>query len=132
MCECKWDLIMSDVEQTGKNRIGAGKPGPGRPKGSPNKNTKALREMILKALDDVGGEKYLARQAIENPGPFMTLVGKVQPTSGDLTVAEQLDQMDDETLDREIARLSAATAAKHWTTAEIFRMRPPPCGRCCF
>ena len=36
--------------------------------------------MILGALSDVGGRDYLARQAMENPGPFMTLVGKVLPT----------------------------------------------------
>lgn len=41
--------------------------------------TKQVKEMILGALDRVGGEAYLARQAEENPGPFMTLVGKVLP-----------------------------------------------------
>jgi len=35
--------------------------------------------MILGALSDVGGRDYLARQAVENPGCFMTLVGKVLP-----------------------------------------------------
>lgn len=37
--------------------------------------------MILGALDDVGGQAYLARQAEENPGPFLTLIGKVLPMS---------------------------------------------------
>ena len=35
--------------------------------------------MILGALEDAGGQKYLKRQAEENPGPFMTLVAKVLP-----------------------------------------------------
>ena len=41
--------------------------------------------MILGALDGVGGQAYLERQAEENPGPFLTLIGKVPPTtlSGD-------------------------------------------------
>jgi len=56
------------------------KPGPGRKKGVPNKNTAQLRDMILKALDIKGGPEYLARQADENPGPFMGLLGKVLPT----------------------------------------------------
>jgi hypothetical protein len=60
----------------------AGKPAAsGRKPGTPNKENKALREMILGALDKVGGEDYLARQAIENPGPFMGLIGKVLPTT---------------------------------------------------
>ena len=53
--------------------------GKGRPKGAVNKNTAALKDMILGALEKVGGEQYLARQANENPGPFMTLIGKVLP-----------------------------------------------------
>lgn len=58
------------------NRGNAGK---GRPKGSSNKTTAQLKDMILKALDDKGGAKYLARQADENPAAFMTLLGKVLP-----------------------------------------------------
>jgi hypothetical protein len=52
---------------------------PGRPKGVPNKNTAALKDMILNALAKAGGEDYLKQQAAENPGPFLTLVGKVLP-----------------------------------------------------
>src|SRR3954465_10921360 len=53
--------------------------------GTPNKITGDLRQMILNALGQVGGEEYLARCAAENPGPFLTLLGKVLPTqlSGD-------------------------------------------------
>ena len=55
--------------------------GRGRPKGSQNKATKALKDMILGALDDAGGQDYLRRQSIENPTAFMTLIGKVLPTT---------------------------------------------------
>ena len=58
------------------NRGNAGK---GRPKGSPNKVTAAVKDMILGALADKGGQAYLARQADENPVAFMTLLGKVLP-----------------------------------------------------
>ena len=51
----------------------------GRVAGTPNKINAALKDMILGALSDVGGRDYLAKQALENPGPFMTLVGKVLP-----------------------------------------------------
>ena len=53
--------------------------GQGRPKGIPNKITADLKAMILGALSDVGGQAYLARQAEDNPGPFLTLIGKVLP-----------------------------------------------------
>lgn len=53
--------------------------GKGRVKGVPNKNTTALKDMILAALNKAGGETYLAQQAIANPGPFLSLVGKVLP-----------------------------------------------------
>ena len=53
--------------------------GQGRPKGVPNRNTQAVKDMILEALAQKGGAAYLARQADENPAAFMTLVGKVLP-----------------------------------------------------
>jgi hypothetical protein len=54
----------------------------GNPKGrtpGPNKFTKELKDMILGALSSAGGEKYLVKQAEENPTAFLTLVGKVLP-----------------------------------------------------
>jgi hypothetical protein len=36
--------------------------------------------MILGALSEVGGQRYLAEQARANPGPFLSLIGKVLPT----------------------------------------------------
>lgn len=51
----------------------------GSRKGKPNKVTKALKEMIQDALEEVGGSDYLVRQAEENPTAFLTLVGKTLP-----------------------------------------------------
>jgi hypothetical protein len=53
--------------------------GKGRVKGVPNKVTGALKDMILGALANAGGVKYLEQQAKENPAAFLTLVGKVLP-----------------------------------------------------
>jgi hypothetical protein len=36
--------------------------------------------MILGALNDAGGQKYLLKQANKSPAAFMTLIGKVLPT----------------------------------------------------
>lgn len=68
------------VKETAK--IGAGKPGPGRPKGVPNKTTALLKDAILRAAANAGdGDmvEYLTQQARLNPGPFMALLGKVLP-----------------------------------------------------
>lgn len=51
----------------------------GRQKGSRNKLTADLKQMILGALDAKGGQRYLEEQASENPVAFMTLIGKVLP-----------------------------------------------------
>jgi len=53
----------------------------GREKGTPNKATSALKEMILGALSDAGGQQYLVRVAAEQPAAFLTLLGKVLPTT---------------------------------------------------
>lgn len=51
----------------------------GRKKGTPNKHTAAVKDMILSALDQAGGVDYLVQQSEENPTAFLTLVGKVLP-----------------------------------------------------
>ena len=51
----------------------------GRKKGTTNKVTGTVREMILSALTKAGGETYLVKQAKDNPTAFLTLIGKVLP-----------------------------------------------------
>lgn len=60
--------------------------GRGRIKGEQNKLTRVLKDAILKAAEQAGNKvgkegliSYLEHQAIENPGPFMGLLGKVLP-----------------------------------------------------
>jgi hypothetical protein len=65
----------------------------GRPKGSPNKTTGLLKDAILEAArmagnpldekDPDGLVKYLQKQAIDTPGPFLGLMGKVLPLTLD-------------------------------------------------
>lgn len=66
----------SDSPKVGSNRGNAGK---GRPKGSANKTTTEVKEMILQALQQAGGIEYLVAQAHDKPAAFLTLVGKVMP-----------------------------------------------------
>jgi hypothetical protein len=68
---------MSKVGENGKRQ----KTG-GRAKGTPNKTTALLKDAILQAATDAGGGdlvKYLKIQATANPGPFLSLLGKVLP-----------------------------------------------------
>lgn len=68
---------MAENKQT--RNIPARKAGPGRPKGSPNKNTAAVKDMVLAALDKAGGVNYLYAQSRENPKAFLSLIGRVIP-----------------------------------------------------
>jgi len=49
------------------NKITGGKPGPGRPKGSPNKVTKAAKDAIAEAAEQLGGVNRLVAWAKEDP-----------------------------------------------------------------
>lgn len=51
----------------------------GSRKGKPNKINADIKEMILKALKSVGGEKWLVKLANEKPEAFATLLGKLLP-----------------------------------------------------
>ena len=66
---------------------GGKRQGAGRPKGSVNKMSAELKEMILGALEESGGQAYLVEQAKSSPAAFMTLLGKVLP----MTVASDPD-----------------------------------------
>jgi hypothetical protein len=59
--------------------------GKGRPKGAPNKITADLKRAILQAAEAAGKEGgtvgYLTTQATANPASFLTLLGKVLPTT---------------------------------------------------
>ena len=69
---------MAAVKKTKSNLPGAG---PGRPKGVPNKNTAAIKDMILEALHGAGGVVYLQDRAKDprTAAAFLGLVGKVLP-----------------------------------------------------
>ena len=68
------------VRTTGRPKPPAA--GKGRPKGSVNKVTKQLKEMILGAQDDAGGQRYLVERGTDpkTQGAFLTQLGKVLPT----------------------------------------------------
>ena len=72
---------MSESEpKIGSNRGNAGK---GRPKGARNKTTALLKDALIQADIEAGGDGgmigYLKQQAKDNPAPFMALLGKVIP-----------------------------------------------------
>lgn len=53
--------------------------GKGRRAGVPNRLNANIRRMVLEALNSVGGEAYLAEQAIKNPTAFLALLSKLIP-----------------------------------------------------
>ena len=64
-----------------KNTTKFGKGNPGKPKGAVSKNTAAIKDMILSALDGAGGVGYLIDRANDpkTASAFLGLVGKVLP-----------------------------------------------------
>ncbi len=55
----------------------------GRQKGSVNKSTREMREMVYEAFDLAGGVEYLLAQSEKNPTSFMALVGKMIPQASE-------------------------------------------------
>lgn len=66
-----------------KSKRGGFRPGAGRKPGIPNKISGDLKQAILDAADRAGAGEgvvgYLQTQAVLNPGPFLSLLGKVLP-----------------------------------------------------
>ena len=72
---------LKKVQKTGHRFKKGQAPGPGRPKGSLNKTTLQLREMILLALDKLGGSDYLVALGRENSSAYASLLSKVLPST---------------------------------------------------
>src|SRR5690348_4085534 len=69
-------------------KIGAGRPGPGRPKGVPNKMTASIRAAIGEAFTKLGGVKSLVKWGKENPDEFYKLWGRLAPSEVELTTPD--------------------------------------------
>ncbi len=105
-----------------KRRVGDGTPGPGRPKGVPNKNTKLVKEAIAEAFERLGGADRLvawAQESEDNEKVFYTaLLPKLIPVQTELTgkdggaiQLEQKVQEDANAVLGALARLSERTRA---------------------
>jgi len=88
------------------------KPKGGRPKGSPNKLTRDLKDMTFNALNRAGGEDYLLSQAQENPKAFLAFLGRFIPSEVKQTVVNTYEEMSDEELDAKIAERMAELNVK--------------------
>jgi hypothetical protein len=60
--------------------IGKGTPGPGRPKGMPNKSTKLVKEALQEAFEQLGGVPSLLRWATRNRDEFYKLWARLIPS----------------------------------------------------
>jgi len=60
--------------------VGDGTPGPGRPKGMPNKSTASIKAAFLEAFERRGGAEALVTWAETNETEFYKLASKLIPT----------------------------------------------------
>lgn len=71
--------------------------GMGRPKGAQNVMTKTVKEMLLGALDELGGQTWLVEQARAEPRAFLTLLARLIPTesaaSVEVTMPDQITEI---------------------------------------
>ena len=77
-----------------KNAVRPPNAGKGRVKGVPNKLNAAVKDMVLQALNDVGGVSYLAEQAEKNPKAFLSLVGRLVPLNVTADVATSITKIE--------------------------------------
>lgn len=83
---------MSDVSETPKKRrVGDGTPGPGRPKGVPNRTTQAAKEAIAQAAAELGGSARLVEWAQENPKNEFAFWSQIYPKLLPLQVSGDAD-----------------------------------------
>lgn len=64
--------------------------GGGRARGSRNKVTHAAKQLVLEALDEVGGKDWLVALAREEPKSFAQLVSKLIPQVQDVKVSSDV------------------------------------------
>lgn len=70
---------MSEKQSKKSTGKGGARAGAGRPKGAVDKGNAMIRELIVQALDDLGGVQYLTNTAKSHPAAFLSLLGKVMP-----------------------------------------------------
>ena len=63
----------------GQNFAGKEPETSGRKKGTPNKNTKAIKEAIERAFSTVGGEDWLVRVSKRRPEILAGLIARILP-----------------------------------------------------
>ena len=90
----------------------------GRKPGSPNKLTKSLREMILGALHEVGGQAWLVRQAQREPKSFMALLGRILPLAEVVTIDVAATAKEIQVCMREMERLTCPPPPDQQTMRE--------------
>ena len=85
---------------------GGKREGAGRKPGSENKITASVKDAILSAFEEVGGEKYLVTVARDNPAVFCALLGKLLPkqVTGEDGAAIRIAIVTDEVSDEEWSR----------------------------
>jgi hypothetical protein len=71
--------LNSEKESKKSKGKGGARTGAGRPKGSLDKGNATIRQLIVDALDGLGGVEYLKTTALSHPAAFLSLVGKVMP-----------------------------------------------------
>jgi hypothetical protein len=86
-------IDVSSMQRDAKGRLTAVPKGAGRAKGTPNKAPRLIREMIHRALEELGGVKYLVEQGRTEPRAFLALLRAVIPKQIEAEVGSSLEAL---------------------------------------
>lgn len=95
------------IKKTAKNGLG---PGPGRPKGMPNKTTRAAKEAIALAAEELGGVERMVAWAKEDKANERIFWGTVYPKLLPHQIEGSLE-LNNTTKEQRDAAVAAATRA---------------------
>lgn len=105
--------------------MAAGRKTGGRARGTPNKVTKSVKDALLTAFRQVGGQRAFTKWARENPAVFYGLMAKLLPA--ELSVSAEVEITRDPLTDFEVAnRIAFILARAQQPALEAERVEPLP------
>jgi hypothetical protein len=100
--------------------------GSGRRRGTPNRLTAQVKDMVREALHREGVVDYLRQQARENPVAFMALVGRLIPHELKASIENNLPRLEVHDYSRRDAHGNPLVLPQPWVEADTIPVAALP------